>query len=122
VAGLAAQPVLAHASDLQPQVIAFRDARGPLGCRGIVLKSGVELARALAKVGAHGGQAVVVFDPRVAIEWLEQREPSSWPVCHGHGHGVVQGDHRVVRQAQQHAVKRDYLRPIRVLGASRFVV
>ena len=57
------------------------------------------LARALEQVGAHGVEAVVILDARIAIELLEEREPFGRSPRHRDGHRVVQRDHRVVGHA-----------------------
>src|SRR6187551_1300177 len=68
--------VCGQSSDFQQQVVAFRGARG-LFCRQlIVVKRRLDLTRALEQVSAYGSEPIVIFDPRIAIEWLEQREPS----------------------------------------------
>ena len=64
----------------------------------------------------------MILDARIAIELLEEREPFGRSPRHRDRHRVVQRDHRVVGHTHEHAVERDDLRPVRVVGARGFVV
>ena len=77
--------------------------------------------RPAPEVRSYGVQPVIAGDPESASRAVAARaRPRS--VDHGDGDRVIQRDHRVVREPQQHLVQLHDLRPIGLLGARRLVV
>ena len=63
----------------------------------------------LKHMGARRVEAVVARHPRVGFERREQCEAGSRSSRHRDGHGAVERDHRVVRDALQQTIKGEYL-------------
>jgi hypothetical protein len=67
-------------------------------------------------------KAAVLVDSGVGTEPSEQVERRLGTSNHRQGNGMVQGDDGVIVDAEQDFIERDDLRPVRRLGARRFVM
>jgi len=73
-------------------------------------------------VPADGVEAIVTGDARILIERCQDREAGARPMNHRDGDRAIQRHHRIVGDLFEHAVEREDLRPISLLGASGLVV
>jgi hypothetical protein len=63
-------------------------------------------------------QAMMISQPGIRLEGVQQRQSLRWAVHHGHRNGSIQRDHWVVGHGFEQIVKRQDLKPIGVLGAA----
>jgi len=107
---------------LGEEVVALRQVRG-LGRRcPIVPDCSFEVPREFQQMGAHRVQAVMFRDARIVFKRIQQFQALRRAVHHGRRDGAIQRDHWVVGHALEQIIKRQDLRPIRVLGAGSLVV
>jgi hypothetical protein len=73
-------------------------------------------------VPTHGVDPMVLRHPLVVVEGSEQGEAGSRPVDHRERHRAIERDHGSRRDPFEDLVQRQDLRPVRLVGARRFVV
>ena len=71
---------------------------------------------------AHRFDAMTAREPAFFRDRIDEREPRARPMHHRRRDRMIERDHRIVGKPQQHAVERENLRPVSVLGARGFVV
>ena len=85
-------------------------------------RGALDVAGELEQVRADRVEPVMPGDALVVLQRRQQLQPGLRAARHRQRDRVVERDHRVRRDPLEHAVQRDDLRPVGVLGARGLVV
>ena len=104
------------------QVIALRDARRACSSLAIERDRGLPLTGTLQQMSTYRGQPMTARKPLVLVERFEQRQSGTRTFDHRSRDCMIELHDGIVGHPSQHAVEREDLRPVRVLGARRLIV
>lgn len=104
------------------EVALFREARCLAGGLLVHRAGTLEVTSHFQEMGADCVQTMMSGNPVVGVESFEEGETGSRPIDHGNRNRAIERDNRSWRHPFEHAVQRQDLRPVRLLGARCFVM
>ena len=107
---------------MRGQVISLGNAGGAAGCTTIERDRRRMIAGHFQKMSANRVETMVLGEPRVGIQRRQQFQTLRRTVYHRSRNRVIEHHHGIVRGAFQQLIERENLRPVGVLGSSRFVM
>jgi hypothetical protein len=113
---------LPEAGGLCNQVVPLRQAGSAEGRRLVMPNGSFIIARHLEQMGANRVESMMISQPSIGVQRIQQLESRGRAVHHGRRDRLIEHHHRIAGHAFQEVVECQDLRPVGILRADRFIM